>query len=56
MTSININNLWVEDSQAGEQAILFIHGLGGTEPSRDCRRPRTLRQYQNEKQTILNRN
>lgn len=30
MTSININNLWVEDSQAGEQAILFIHGLGGT--------------------------
>ena len=26
----------------------------GIEPSRDCRRPKTLRQYHYEKQTILN--
>ena len=34
-----------------------IQGTGQltTEPSRDCRRPKTLRQYPYEKQTIPNR-
>ena len=30
MSSVNINNLWVEDSGTGEEVVLFIHGLGGS--------------------------
>ena len=38
-----------------EYTDVLIVGAGPTEPCRDCRRPKTLRQYQNEKQTIRNR-
>ncbi|ENV89781.1 alpha/beta hydrolase [Acinetobacter bereziniae] len=30
MSSVNINNLWVEDSGIGEEVVLLIHGLGGS--------------------------
>lgn len=30
MSSIYINNLWVEDSESGREVVLFIHGLGGS--------------------------
>ncbi len=34
--------------------IPITHRPGQAEPYRDCRRPKTLRQYSYEKQTILN--
>ena len=30
MSSIYINDLWIEDSEIGEDVVLFIHGLGGS--------------------------
>lgn len=30
MSSIKVNDLWIEDSETGDNVILCIHGLGGT--------------------------
>jgi hypothetical protein len=38
-----------------EYTDVLIVGAGPTEPCRDCRRPKTLRQYPYEKQTIQGR-
>lgn len=49
-----LENYWRAIILFGKNTASYKFALAKSEPSRDCRRPKTLRQYPYENQTILN--